>query len=206
MKIIGCFGQMGNGKDVLANEIVNKLGSPWRRLGLADAVKQVFMDSFNVTLEFIEQWKRKDEIPPGFDLPVRKGLQQIGDGFRKIQSDVWIRIALRNSEIVISDGRYVNEAKMFKSKGGFNILLWRPGFENDDPNPSESQIKPFVDFCAKNYKDGPIPFDIENQIENNVAELVNFDYFLVNDGSIEDLYRKVGNKVVPYLKSRGIYA
>ncbi len=200
MKIIGCFGQMANGKDVLANEIVINLGKPWRRLGLADAVKQVFMDSFNVTLEFIEQWKRKDEIPPGFDLTVRKGLQQIGDGFRKIQGDVWIRTALRNSNIVISDGRYVNEAKAFKDKGGFNILLWRPGFSNDDPNPSEAQIKPFVDFCAKNYSDGPIPFDIENQIEFGVPELVNFDYFLINDGSVEDLHKKIYEQVIPYLK------
>lgn len=204
MKIIGCFGQMGAAKDTVANQIVKNLGKPWRRLGLADAVKQVFMESFNVNLDFIEEWKRKDQIPPGFDLSVRKSLQQIGDGFRRIQSDVWLRIALKNSNIVVSDGRYVNEAKEIKSRNGFNILLWRPGFENNDPNPSEAQIKPFVDFCAKNCKDGPLLFDIGNWVEFGVEDLCRFDYFLINDGSIDDLHKKIDEQVIPYLKSRGV--
>lgn len=208
MKIIGIFGQLGNGKDEVANCLVKKLngewgdgpfihdfgvGPPkWYRLGFADAVKKVFMESFNVSWDFIEEWKRKDEVPPGFDLNVRKSLQHIGDGFRKIQSDVWIRKAMK-SHAVISDGRYSNEAKMIKENGGINVVLYRQGFENDDPNPSESQIKPYVDYFNKNYKEGPIsdlpiinpPFD----------GLQYFDYFLKNDGSLEDLYSKIDGLV-----------
>jgi hypothetical protein len=205
MKIIGVFGQLGNGKDEVANHLVTILNNfnidqqKWRRLGFADAVKHVFMQSFNVTWEWIEEWKRKDEVPPGFDLNVRKGLQHIGDGFRKIQSDVWIRTALRNGDYkIISDGRYINEAKMIKEQGGFNIVLWRPGYENNDPNPSESQIKPYIDYFAKTYKEGPIS-DLP-MIDPPFDGLQYFDYFLINNGTLEDLYSKINDGLVHYLQ------
>lgn len=208
-KLIGLFSQLAGGKDTVANylaERLNKVVSPfeanWQRLGFADAVKKVFMNSFNVTWEFIEEWKRKDEIPPGFDLNIRKSLQHIGDGFRKIQSDVWIRTALRHpSNSVISDGRYLNEAKMIKEHGGFNILLWRPNFENNDPNPSESQIKPYIDFAIKNYHEGPIS---DLTIIDGILGFEYFDYFLINNGTIEDLYAKIDNRLMHYLQETGI--
>lgn len=204
------FGQLQNGKDSVVNYLVQQLNQKtlycedkWRRVGFADALKKVFMDSFNVDLEFIEEWKRKDETPPNFDLNVRKGLQHIGDGFRKIQSDVWIRTALRNKDnIIISDGRYLNEAKMIKEENGISVLLWRPNFENSDSNASESQIKPYIDYCAKNYKDGPILFDIDNWIEAGVLELKYFDYFLINDGDLSRLYEKIDNSLIPYIEKR----
>ncbi len=167
------------------------------------------MDAFNVSWDFIEEWKRKDEIPPGFDLNIRKGLQHIGDGFRKIQNDVWIRTALRKAtKAVISDGRYLNEAKMIQETGGVSVLLWRPGFENDDPNPSESQIKPFVDFCAKYRDEGPLKIPDDQSLSQmafppSMNDLHYFDYFLINNGTIEDLYAKIENKLMPFLKKVG---
>jgi len=204
------FGQLASAKDTVANYLVEKLNNDtlypedkWQRIGFADALKKVFMSSFDVTWDFIEEWKRKDEVPPDFDLNIRKSLQQIGDGFRKIQSDVWIRTALRNKfNMVISDGRYLNEAKMVKEQGGISVLLWRPGFENNDPNPSESQIRPYVDYCAKHYTNGKILFDIDNWISDGVTELKYFDYFLINDGSKDDLYGKIDNSLIPYIKER----
>ena len=209
MKIIGVFGQLGNGKDEVANQLVKNLNGdlrdrivkvelPWFRLGFADAVKHVFMESFGVTWDWIEEWKRKDEVPPGFDLTVRKGLQHIGDGFRKIQADVWIRKAMRDHAI-ISDGRYLNEAKMIKEQGGFNILLWRPGFENNDPNPSESQIRPYIDFAAKNCEEGPMP-----NLLFGLPGIEYFDYFLINNGTKEDLYGKIESGLLHYLQETGI--
>lgn len=207
MKIIGVFAQLAGGKDTVANHLVETLNGgvdpqKWFRLGFADAVKHVYMESFGVTWDWIEEWKRKPEIPPGFDLTVRQGLQHIGDGFRKIQADVWIRKAMRDHAI-ISDGRYLNEAKMIKEQGGFNILLWRPGFENNDPNPSESQIRPYIDFAATNYKEGPLsdlPF-----VGGVTPECLHyFDYFLINNGTKEDLYGKIDNGVLHYLQETGI--
>jgi hypothetical protein len=202
MKIIGIFGQMKNGKDETANYLVKKLNeNKWKRIGFADAVKKVFMDSFNISLEFIEEWKRKDEPPPGFDLNVRKSLQHIGDGFRKIKSDIWIDIALRNNDkdLVISDGRYINEGKVINKNSGFAVLLWRPEFENDDSNPSEAQIKPLIDWCLETNQDGMLEFHSENFPE----DIKNFDFFLRNDGTIADLYSRIDNFLIPCLIKRG---
>ncbi|MFZ5156257.1 hypothetical protein ACOY6P_24295, partial [Enterobacter hormaechei] len=58
---------------------------------------------------------------------------------------------------VISDSRYINEAKAVKAKDGIMVVLYRPGFLNDDPNPSEAQIKPIVEFCANHLEEGPVP-------------------------------------------------
>jgi len=214
-KIIGVCGQLASGKDSVTNYLVKRLNNtvdglyvhdfglgplPWIRVGFADAVKRVFMDAFGVSWDFIEEWKRKDEIPPEFDLNVRKGLQHIGDGFRKIQNDVWIRKALRTpNPIVISDCRYLNEAKVIVEHGGFNILLYRPGYENNDPNPSESQIKPYIDFAAKNCKEGPLIDSV------SPSGFEYFNYFLINDGSLEDLYKKIDNQLLNYLTKVGIY-
>jgi hypothetical protein len=223
-KIIGLAAQLGVGKDTVANYLVKRLNnkmacrgfcplSPsdneerWTRVGFADAVKRVFMDSFEVDLDFIEAWKRKDEAPPGFDLNVRKALQYIGDGFRQIQGDIWIKKALKiKQSVVISDCRYVNEAKMIKENGGVTVLLWRKGFDNDDPNPSESQIKPFVEWCVGNCKDGPIThYDSCPSCGKWWSELKYYDFFLKNEGSVEELYGKVDSLLMPYLKERGFF-
>lgn len=198
MKIIGCFGQMAAGKDTVVDYLV-KQSDKWKKVGFADALKNVFMNSFDVNREFIEKWKRRDEIPPGFNLNVRKSLQQIGDGFRKIQSDVWINIVMRNNiNCILSDGRYINEAIAIKENYGFNILFWRKDFENDDPNPSESQIKPFVDYCLKYREEGPLMHE-----DMAFPNLEYFDFFLKNDGSLDDLYGKIDKFLVPCLKSKG---
>lgn len=166
MKVIGLAAQMQNGKDTAADYLKEKLpsvfGEDFTRTAFAASVKRVYSETFNVPLSFIEEWKVKPECPPGFDMNVRQGLQFIGDGFRKIQGNIWIELAFRNrtDNIILSDARYINELKKIKSLDGLTILVWRPGFENNDPNGSESQIKPVVDWfkaCHEAYGiEGPI--------------------------------------------------
>jgi hypothetical protein len=218
MKLILCASQYGGGKDTIANYLVEKLGGRWRRLGFADAVKKVFMDTFNVSWEFIEKWKRMDEIPPGFDMPIRQCLQFIGDGFRKIQNFCWIEIALRDNTLgeyitpygkIISDGRYINEFKAIKNHEGINIIIWRKGHENNDPNPSESQIKPIVDWLVQSGLEGDITvlrtgshhqrFDTSVEIPDAVKL---FDIFIRNEGNLDELYAKVDKLIIPFVEAR----
>jgi hypothetical protein len=136
-------------------------------------------------------------------MPVRQALQFIGDGFRQIVPDIWIDIALRSDRnMILSDSRYINEAKAVKQRDGKVFLMYRPGFLNDDPNPSEAQIKPLVEFCKNNLQEGPLPeFRILQEKYLNIPEgMQYFDYFLVNDGTIQDLYSKIDNFVIPFLK------
>lgn len=200
MKVISCGGQASNGKDTVADYLVEqlrKVDPTWQRIGFAHAVKQVFMDTFQVDWDFIEEWKRKDEVPKGFNLPIRKSLQFIGDGFRQIQSDIWINMAFRKDENkIISDVRYYNEAKAVHEHGGLNILIWRPDWENDDPNPSESQIKSTVDWFVNEGLEGDMRGNKLSEIDGDIQPHL-FDVFLRNEGTRDALFEKVDRLVVP---------
>ena len=204
MKIVCSFGQLMNGKDVFCDYLKTKLDETnhliWERSSFADAVKKVYENAFGVDRNFIEKYKRIPENPPGMDMNVRKGLQFIGDGFRKIKGDIWIEIAFRDKSrnIILSDGRYINEAKKVFENGGINILIFRNGYLNDDPNPSESGLKPLVEFCDKNCKDGFIEKDLPNMPEG----LEFFDIFIRNDGNLENFYNKIDDIIIPLIKKK----
>jgi hypothetical protein len=195
MYTVAFFSQFAGGKDTAANYMCGRLNDlgygHWARKGFAHAVKKVFMDTFQVDWEFIEKWKRISEAPPGFKKNIRECLIFIGDGFRQMQSDIWIELAFRDQEHnqIISDGRYINEANYIRKKGGLNILMWRPGFENDLPSGSEQQVMPFVnDLCNRK----PIP---EGRLDK--SEDMPFDLFIINDGTIKDLCCKMDELVIP---------
>ena len=208
MKAVLCSGQLANGKDMVSDRLAEKLnekGKKWHRIAFASAVKSVFEDAFGVDRQFIEDWKRNPEPPPGFLKPVRQSLQFIGDGFRTIKEQIWIEIALRDEsrKVIISDGRYFNEAKAVKAKGGINVLVYRPGYINNDPNLSEAQLKPLLEFCAEeNLEDGPLKFQwlgvlFEGEVPRDIEH---YDFLIINDGTLEDLYNKVDNLLIPYIK------
>ncbi len=215
MKVIAVGGQLASGKDSISDYLAGQLNkryrtpSLWRRIGFANAVKKVYMDTFNVSWDFVEEWKRKDEIPPGFATNVRKSLQFIGDGFRQIQSDIWIQLAFREDvPKVISDLRYINEGRVCREHGGLNILVWRPGFENDDPNPSEAQIKPTVDWFAASGFEGDVR---KHQLPDLVSTPKDtgritaypslFDFFIRNEGTKEELLKKIDDLVIPAVEA-----
>tara|TARA_Y100000034_G_scaffold124273_1_gene172215 strand:- start:1497 stop:2213 length:717 start_codon:yes stop_codon:yes gene_type:complete len=167
----------------------------WRRIAFANAVKQTFMDAFGVDRDFIEKWKREDDPPEGgFLKPIRKSLQFIGDGFRSIKDEIWIEIAFRDGYPfkIISDVRYLNEGRKISECGGIGVLVWRPGFENNDPNPSEAEIKPLIDWCLETNQNGQINLNVDVPPP---AGLQFFDLFLRNDGTIEDLHEKTLTEV-----------
>ena len=125
-------------------------------------------------------------------MAVRQGLQFIGDGFRQIKGDVWIDMLLRDEldSLIISDIRYVNELRAVSERGGRNILIYRPGFLNDDPNDSEAVMRRFVTHFLKIGREGRVRSDGDYGL---------VDFFIVNDGSLGDLLQKIDDLVVPHL-------
>lgn len=205
MKIISFAGQMASGKTTIANYIVSKFNF-WNRIAFGDGVKQIFMKGFDLNGAFINEHKRENNPPTGFQKTVRQALQFIGDGFREIKSDVWIEKLFRTAEgrcimaecpnhgFVLDDVRYFNEAKAIKQKcpSAINVLIWRPGHENDDPHPSESQLKPVIEMGKELGWDGPIVQEPDN--------LYDFDYFFINDSpDLESLYTKIDKSLEHFL-------
>ena len=206
MEIVSVAGQIASGKDVLSDYLGSKLPG-WKREAFGNGVKDIFMEAFGETWEFVEQWKRMDEIPVGYINTVRFALQQIGDGLRQIKPSVWVdRVFRGETPLVISDVRYLNEAQAVKDRGGISILLWRPGHENDIDHPSEAQLKSYLDWCAKYAVEGEIhhawgaALDAFEEPTPKPADL--FDLFIINSGSISDLYKKVDDIVIPYVEKK----
>jgi hypothetical protein len=229
LKIVGVSSQCRNGKDTLADYLAPRLTrnvalpahggivyeeAPWRRGSFAAAVKDIFCKTFDKTLDFVEEWKTRSESPPGMNMPVREAMTFIGDGFRKIQPNIWIETLFRQENDpygrVISDCRYTNEARRVKQEGGMMILLYRPGFLNDDNNGSEAEIRPYIEWCRNTEQEGVIAtWDrykkygegvIKNIANREFFETLGlFDLFLINNGTIDDLYRKVDQIVIPYI-------
>jgi len=197
--IIGLAGQAAAGKDTVADILIPELnkiaGYDFVRDSFAGNVKKIFAQAFQVDLPFIESWKRSPTPPHGFLIPVRKGLQLIGDGFRQIKSDVWIDYVLENQQhdIVVSDVRYCNEAVNIKKKQGINIVLIRPDKMNNDDNDSEKIIGQVALHFEKMEYNGPITY-------NQTYPM--FDYFLKNDGDLDRLRNRVINNLLPFIVSK----
>jgi hypothetical protein len=100
---------------------------------------------------------------------------------------------------IISDGRYINEGRAIYNQGGVNILVWRPGYENDDPNRSEAEIRPLINYCLATKQDGPInivpssnpPYGIEF-----------YHYFLRNDGDVTHLQTRIKEKLFSFIAEK----
>lgn len=212
LPIVALHGQARAGKDFVGKMLLEILPevthSKWIRRAFADPVKEIFCRGFGVDLAFIEKWKVIPEPPPGFKKPIRKALQFIGDGFREILENCWINMAISEGEyeagFVITDGRYPNEGKTVAEYGGTNVVIWRPGFENDDPNRSESEIMKIVKWCIQTKQDGPIQHNLTDEFMHveRPEGIENYHYFLKNF-SEEDLIRdQVSRNLVPFIMSR----
>lgn len=217
--VIGVAGQAQMGKDTLADRLQEVLNwnseVQWQRAAFAHGVKEVYADTFGVSREFIEEWKVKDEVPPGFDMTVRKSLQFIGDGFRQIRSSVWVDRPFRTTAPkIISDVRYPNEFEKIKQEGGINILVGRTDKLSDDPNGSEALIKPYVEWAlAQECEEAVnVHLNAKRVMESMGAEEIvsgtdapegtdNFHLFVQNDGTLDEFYNKIDNIVVPYIQS-----
>jgi hypothetical protein len=211
--LIGVAAQAQHGKDTLADYLAKRLneqGGNWIRDAFALNVKRIYCNAFGVDMDFVEKWKVISEPPPGFETTVRKSLQFIGDGFRKIKGSVWTDLMFRDllEDKILSDIRYPNEFVRIKHEAvrnrtkGMNILIGRTDKLNDDPNGSEAQIKPYVQWGLDNFE---APFTDLHRIAANYwrdspPASGEFDVFIRNDGSKEDLYQTIDEQLVPYVQ------
>lgn len=174
--IVAFSGLKGSGKDTAAAVLINDYG--FTKIAFADAVREMALviDPIVIVPEgiarlsyLVEQYGWdiiKREVPE-----VRRLLQVIGveAGRMLFGENVWIDILNKRfpdirsdeSRYVVTDCRFVNEAKFVEREGGAVVWVERPGVESDGHASESRDVFPYR------------------------------DYELWNDGSIEDLVAKV---------------
>ena len=134
--IIGFVGKARSGKDTAGEYLVKNRG--YTRVAFADTLKQMAIKYFNLTHE--ECYVDKSELS-------RRILQGLGVCMRdEIDDMFWVKYALKNisENTVITDVRFLNEAKYIKDNGGILIKTLRnesPDIEYGADHQSEVELE-----------------------------------------------------------------
>lgn len=169
--LIGLAGRAQVGKDTVGARLCDTHGL--RRLAFADPIKDMAAAMLGVERHVLEAYPKEMELP---DLGVspRMLYQTLGTdwGREMIGRDVWLKLARRQWSLacrdkgfagtVITDVRMSNEAAWVREAGGVVIHVERTVATWVRPHVSEM----------------PLP-------------VLNGDYRLRNDGTVDELYRRV---------------
>ena len=208
-KLIGIMGLKGHGKDTVAK----MLPVEWKRMAFADTLKDITSILFGWDRDLIEgdsEYSRKwrEEVNEYWakelgnkNFTPRMALQVLGtDVFRNnFDRDIWVKVLKRkiinsNSDVVVTDVRFPNEANMIKSLGGKIVQVIRgelPEWWNDVANMNKNHRS-----CEDNKgnigwmdKDGKI-WSIHPS-ECSLAGVIEPDYVIHNDSTLDYLHVKV---------------
>lgn len=146
MILVGVTGYKRSGKDSIAHFLERDWG--FQRYALADPIKVIAMDVFDLTAAQVEGINYdREQVLPDWDFSVRHALQRIGTELgRELHEDTWVRYLMRRLEhdqpdrAVISDVRFLNEAVALKEAGAHIWRVHRPGIECSDSHASEQFI------------------------------------------------------------------
>ena len=167
--IIGLSGYAQSGKNTVADILVDHHG--FIALAFADPIKALVYD-INPKINSIEIQGMVNEY--GWDIvkqdpEVRRLLQTTGEAGRQgIDEYLWVALTLsqikdpHEGRYVITDVRFPNEASAISSQGGQLWRIERPGVDAVNDHISETALDAWV-----------------------------FDETIVNDGTIEDLKKKI---------------
>jgi dephospho-CoA kinase len=180
--IIGLSGYAQTGKDTVAEHLTGKYG--YRRVAFADPIRQALyrLDPIISLGEFAgvhlsqavdglgwEEVKRQSA-------ETRRLLQVLGTevGREMFGQDFWVNQGMRNAgkfdKVVLTDVRYPNELRAIKAREGIVIRIVKPGTGAVNGHNSETALDNF-----------------------------SFDATIVNDGSKEDLYKKIDKVIKEYV-------
>lgn len=168
-KVIGLTGAARSGKDTVADHLVWE--HDFIRIAWAEPIKAMVCAMLNVNRGWIEQNK---EVPFDSKIPSPRVLMQtLGTewGREVISPTLWIDLGLKKLQeasddgfpgAVVTDCRFNNEAAALFRRGAHMWHITRPDVPAVNPHASEKGIKAAY-----------------------------IDQYLVNDGTIEDLWESV---------------
>lgn len=174
MKIV-LFGKMRSGKDTVGKMLIEDYN--FKRFAFGDGIGEI-----------IEKY-----FPKAFENgKPRHHYQFIGQQLRQLNEDVWIEYLLNGVakaeqengaalNVVVCDGRQINEAERMKSEGYVIIKV------EADENVRLERIMAEGDTFD--------PKHLQHETELQVDQ-VKADYIIKNDGTLDDLNRKVYETVI----------
>ena len=200
-KIIGICGLAGSGKDTIGDALVNNLPN-WEKVSFASHLKDVTALLFGFDRKMLAGETPEDrairEQPDKFwsekmgkDFTPRYALQYLGTNLlrNQLHQNIWVdclerKILESDKNVVITDVRFPNEINMIRNIGG---EIWRV----------ERGVLPQWWETALYYNTQPNTLEIPSEF-NGVHESewrwVGYDrpdHIFKNDGTIEDLEKKV---------------
>lgn len=176
--IIGLSGYAQTGKDTVAEHLIAKYG--YGRIAFADPIRQALyrLNPIVPVGEFTSThlaqavdglgWEETKRISP----EARRLLQVLGTevGREMFGPDFWVNQGMKNvskfDKKVFTDVRYPNEFRAIKAREGIIVRIVKPGTGAVNLHSSETALDNF-----------------------------SFDATIVNDGSREDLYKKIDNLI-----------
>lgn len=174
-RLVGLTGRKGSGKDTVGALLRRVYG--FRTLAFADPLKAAAREWYGLTREQTDgPLNLKEATDPRWGLSPREILQRLGTEVgRSIHPETWTRYALRRidgdprARWAVTDVRFPNEADAIRLHGGFLIRIDRPGFATGRH---------------------------EEHASERVDEVL-VDHVLVNDGTLDDLARRLADVVGP---------
>lgn len=146
---IGLIGKMGSGKNTVADVLIRTHG--YIPLAFATPLKEMVIEAdpliacgahnWNADRKFAMQIHLSDLLDNGMTFEeckreypeVRRTLQRIGQGARKVDPDYWVRALFtraldipESQPVVITDVRYPNEADALRTAGYTLVRITRP--------------------------------------------------------------------------------
>ena len=203
--IVGIAGQIGSGKDTIADYLVTQHG--FKRVSFADSLKSAVSKIFgweknmlNGTTKSSRQWREEvDEwwstrlgIP---NLTPRMVLQQFGTDVCRnhFHQDIWIasvenKLLKTTDNVVITDCRFPNEVAAIKNSNGTTVRVER------GPKPDWYEYAVALN-KGPSHLGWAIARSHLEQANVHPSEYssvgLKYDHLIKNDGTIDDLYKKV---------------
>lgn len=176
---IALFGKMRSGKDTVTKILVEEHG--FKGFAFAQGIGEIIVKYFPTALAYGKP---------------RNHYQHIGQSLRELDEDVWInylfkrvlhhkmdlKLNVENKNknipfrVVVTDGRQLNEADRLRKEGYLIVKV---------EAPIEERLKRMKE-SGDDFNEKSLSHETEEQVE-----LVRPDITIINDGTIEDLKRKV---------------
>lgn len=157
MRLIALVGRAGSGKDTVGRFIKEASPRPWVLKSFAAPLKRFAQEVFAFTDEQVYGPSELRNLPDpryprpdGTFLTPREALQKLGTEWgRACYPDVWAEMAVRDAlvsielghGVVLTDCRFINEAKRIRAAGGAVWRLYRDSADEvSASHPSETEM------------------------------------------------------------------